>query len=76
AEALDETISSLLGEELKRSVSIIRSHERLLYKDEKTKFERQLLSPPTNDIEFILNKIPPFKETGGFHPHKKGVEEY
>lgn len=76
AEALDETISSLLGEEQKRSVSIIRSHERLLYKDEKTKFERHLLSPPTNDIEFILNKIPPLKETGGFPPHKKGVEEY
>ncbi|MFP3846183.1 helix-turn-helix domain-containing protein [Priestia filamentosa] len=76
AEALGETISSLLGEEEKRSVSIIRSNERLVYKDGKTKFERHLLSPPANDVEFILNKLPSLKETGIFPPHKKGVEEY
>ncbi|KOR78287.1 XRE family transcriptional regulator [Bacillus sp. FJAT-21352] len=76
AEALDVTISSLLGEDPKRSVSIIRSSNRLIYKDENTKFERHLLSPPANDIEFILNKIPPLEETGIFPPHKRGVEEY
>lgn len=78
AEGLDVTISQLLGEQQKRDVIITRSNQKLVFKEETTGFERQLLSPSfsTKGIEFILNVLPPLQETGVFPPHKRGVEEY
>jgi transcriptional regulator with XRE-family HTH domain len=78
AEALDTTISHLLGEQKKSEIIVTRSNQRLIYKDETSGFERHLLSPsfPAKGVEFILNIIPPYKETGSFPPHKQGVEEY
>ncbi|GIM47237.1 transcriptional regulator [Collibacillus ludicampi] len=78
AEGLDMTLSQLLGEEEKQEVIVIRKEQRLVFRDERSGFERYLLSPsfPSRGIEFILNMIPPGKESGIFPPHKKGVKEY
>jgi transcriptional regulator with XRE-family HTH domain len=78
AEGLDMTLSQLLGEEEKQEVIVIRKEQRLVFRDEQSGFERYLLSPsfPSRGIEFILNMIPPGKESGIFPPHKKGVKEY
>lgn len=78
AEGLEVTLSYLLGEQQKHEVVLIRSDQRLVYKDETSGVERHLLSPSftTKGIEFILNVIPPFQSTGTFPAHKKGVKEY
>ena len=50
----------------------------MIYRDEQSGFERHLLSPsfPSRGVEFILNIIPPGKESGTFPPHSPGVKEY
>ncbi|WP_228728185.1 helix-turn-helix domain-containing protein [Brevibacillus composti] len=78
AEALELTLSQLLGEQEKREVMLIRRSERLVYRDEQSGFERHLLSPsfPAKGIEFVLNVVPAGKESGLFPAHKQGVKEY
>lgn len=78
AEGLEVTISQLLGEQQKQEVILIRSNQRMVYKDETTGMERQLLSPAfsSRGLEFILNIIPPLQETGTFPAHQRGVKEY
>ncbi|WP_134686711.1 helix-turn-helix domain-containing protein [Brevibacillus migulae] len=78
AEALDLTLSRLLGEQERREVIVIRRGERMVYRDEKSGFERHLLSPsfPSKGIEFVLNIVPTGKESGMFPSHKPGVKEY
>ncbi|MBO2535808.1 MULTISPECIES: helix-turn-helix domain-containing protein [Rummeliibacillus] len=78
AEGLEVTISKLLGEQQENEVIVIRSNQQLIYRDETTGVERHLLSPSFSaiGIEFILNIIPPLKETGTFPPHKRGVQEH
>ncbi|MBM7645602.1 transcriptional regulator with XRE-family HTH domain [Scopulibacillus daqui] len=78
AEGLGTTISQLLDEQKEQEVIIIRKDNRLVYRDPSSGFQRHLLSPSftTKGIEFILNIIPPSKESGVFPSHKKGVEEY
>ena len=78
AEALDTTLSYLLGEQQTQTSVVIRREQRLIYHDESSGFERHLLSPSTGitGIEFILNVVPPGKESGLFPPHKPGVKEF
>lgn len=78
AEGLDMTLSQLLGEDEQSEVIIIRKSERYIYKDERSGFERHLLSSsfPAKGIEFVFNIIPPKQESGVFPKHKKGVKEY
>lgn len=78
AEALNTTLSALLDQQEKREVVVIRKDERPIYVDEKSGFQRHLLSPsvPSRGIEFVLNIIPPNKESGIFPAHKAGVKEY
>ncbi|WP_380023410.1 helix-turn-helix domain-containing protein [Effusibacillus consociatus] len=78
AEALHLTLSQLLGEQDRQEVILIKKEQRLVYKDEKSGFERHLLSPsfPSKGVEFILNIVPPGKESGVFPPHTSGVKEY
>lgn len=78
AEGLEVTVSYLLGEQQKSKVIVIRSDQKLVYKDETTGFERHLLSPAfsVRGIEFIQTIIPPLQNTGTFPAHKKGVKEY
>ncbi|MGE8034902.1 XRE family transcriptional regulator [Lysinibacillus sp. KCTC 33748] len=78
AEALNTTLSALLEQQEKRDIIVIRKDERPVYIDEKTGFQRHLLSPsfPSRGIEFILNIIPANKESGVFPAHKSGVKEF
>ncbi|HET7627443.1 MAG TPA: XRE family transcriptional regulator [Bacillales bacterium] len=75
AEGLGTTISQLLEEQGDREVTIVKKEERFVYRDEESGFERHLLTP-SDEIEFILNKIPEGKESGVFPAHAKGVKEY
>ena len=56
----------------------MRKNNRPIYVDEKSGFQRHLLSPsfPSRGIEFVLNTIPPHEESGVFPAHKFGVKEY
>lgn len=78
AEALDMTVSQLLGQVEKREVILLKEDQRQILRDEQTGFERRLLSPafPSKGIEFILNIIPEGKSSGLFPAHKRGVKEY
>lgn len=78
AEALNTTLSALLEEQTEREIIVMRKGEHPVYIDEKSGFQRKLLSPsfPSRGIEFILNTLPPFCDSGIFPPHKKGVKEY
>ncbi|MCL6445252.1 MAG: XRE family transcriptional regulator [Alicyclobacillus sp.] len=78
AEALDTTLSELLGEHERRETIVIRKGQRLVYRDESSGFERHLLSPafPSKGVEFILNIVPPGKESGTFPAHRAGVKEF
>ncbi|MBX6396466.1 MAG: helix-turn-helix transcriptional regulator [Alicyclobacillaceae bacterium] len=78
AEALGVTVSRLLGEERPREVAVIRKHQRLVFRDEQTGFERHLLSPafPSKGVELLLNIMPPGGESGTFPAHAPGVREY
>lgn len=78
AEALNVSLSSLLGEHPEQEAIVIRKQQRLIYKDQQANFERHLLSPsfPSKGIEFILNMIPAGKQSGVFPPHQPGVKEY
>jgi transcriptional regulator with XRE-family HTH domain len=78
AEALDVTVSQVLGQDEVKEVVVIRDENREFFKDPKTGFQRILLSPafPSKGIEFILNVIPEGKNSGIFPPHKSQVKEY
>lgn len=78
AEALNTTLSALLEQREKRDIVVIKKDERPIYIDEKSGFQRHLLSPsfPSKGIEFILNIIPANQESGIFPAHKLGVKEY
>lgn len=78
AEGLGLTLSQLLDEPEEREVMLIPKSQRLIFRDEQSGFERQLLSPsfPARGVEFIYNIIPPAQTSGVFPPHTKGVKEY
>ena len=78
AEALNTTLSALLGQQDQREIVVIRKESRPVYYDENSGFQRHLLSPsfPSRGIEFVKNVIPPYSETGVFPAHKSGVKEY
>jgi transcriptional regulator with XRE-family HTH domain len=78
AEALDVTVSQILGQEEVKDVVVIRNENREYFKDSKTGFQRILLSPafPSKGIEFILNVIPEGRSSGIFPPHKSHVKEH
>lgn len=78
AEGLGTTLSVLLAEQQEQSIIITRYNNRVVYCDEISGFERQLLSPSiqVKGIEFIFNIIPIGKESPLFPMHQKGVKEY
>ncbi|WP_332650203.1 helix-turn-helix domain-containing protein [Lysinibacillus sp. 54212] len=77
AEGLNTTLSTLLEERKKEEVIVTRKEERLIYIDEKSMFQRHLLSPSfsMNEIEFLLNIMPANGQSSVFPPHKPGVTE-
>lgn len=78
AEALDTTVSHLLGEQEAVNTMVVRKSERALYLDEETGHRRYVLSPtfPSKGLEFILNVLPVSGSTGRFPAHQVGVAEY
>ncbi len=78
AEALETTLSHLVGEQPRHDVIVIPRAERPVVVDPVSRFERHILSPtfPSRGIEFLLNVIPAGASSGEFPPHRPGVEEY
>ncbi len=78
AEALDTTVSHMIGEEEEKEVVLIRKEELQQISDQITGCKRTLLSPafPSKGIEFLLYTIPQGKSTGTFPAHQHGVKEY
>lgn len=78
AEALGATFAHLMMPAPEREILVIpRVHQPVL-RDEETGFTRRVLSPvlPGRGVDFVLNTLLPGAETGGFAPHRRGVEEY
>jgi len=77
AEALNVTLSQLLGEEPRRQTILIPKHRRLVYREEETGIERHVLSPafPSKGVELVMNVLPEGTDTGVFPPHQPGVTE-
>lgn len=78
AEALDLSISQLVGGNQRDQVAHIPASEQPVFREEKTGFERQSLSPLYfgHGVDFVLNRLPPHTKTGPFPSHRPGVEEY
>jgi transcriptional regulator with XRE-family HTH domain len=78
AEGLDVDLSRLVGIGGRREVVVVPRDRRMVMRDPKTGFERQLLSPSFGGwaVEFILNVVPEGSTSGEFAPHRRGVEEY
>jgi transcriptional regulator with XRE-family HTH domain len=78
AEALGATFAQLMMPAPEREILVIpRAHQPVL-RDEASGFTRRVLSPvlPGRGVDFVLNTLPPGAGTGGFAPHRRGVEEY
>ncbi|ELK4504167.1 helix-turn-helix domain-containing protein [Staphylococcus pseudintermedius] len=77
AEALESSISELLGEKQNERIIKIEAKKHLKYIDPESGFERELLSPNIDSkIELIKNKIPISQSSGVFPAHTVGVKEY
>jgi len=78
AEALDISISQLIGGQQRNQVVHIRSAAQPVFQERETGFERQSLSPLYlgRGIDFVLNRLPPRTRTGPFPSHRHGVEEH
>jgi transcriptional regulator with XRE-family HTH domain len=78
AEALDLSISQLVGGPRSEPVLFIPRHRQPVFVEEATGFERRSLSPMYlgRGIDFVLNRLPPKAKTGPFPSHRQGVEEH
>jgi transcriptional regulator with XRE-family HTH domain len=78
AEGLGVSLSKLAGTEEKREVIVVPRERRMVMRDPETGFERQLLSPTFagGGVEFVRNVIPAGGTSGGFPPHRRGVQEH
>jgi len=78
AEALDLSISQLIGGPRKEHTFHIPSAAQPVFREEITGFERRSLSPLFlgRGVDFVLNRLPPRAKTGPFPSHRHGVEEH
>lgn len=78
AEGFGLTLSQVVGMEERREVVVVPREGRMIMRDPETGFERQLLSPTfgRRAVELVRNVVPEGSTSGGFPPHKRGVEEY
>jgi len=76
AAGLNMTLSQLLGEEKEADVLVIPREKRLVYRDESTGVERQMLSPlfPRQQIEFSYNVLPAGQATDRFPACEDGTK--
>jgi len=78
AEALDLSISQLVGGPRSEPVLHVPRERQPTFVEEATGFERRSLSPMYlgRGIDFVLNRLPPKATTGPFPSHRQGVEEH
>jgi transcriptional regulator with XRE-family HTH domain len=78
AEALDLTISQLVGGVHAKAVVHIAPREQPVFRERASGFERRSLSPlyRGRGVDFVLNTLPPRSKTGPFPAHRAGVEEH
>lgn len=78
AEALDLSISQLIGGPNRKNVLRIPRDKQPVFIEKETGFERRSLSPLYlgRGIDFVLNRLPPRMRTGPFPSHREGVEEH
>lgn len=78
AEALDLSISQLIGGRQRQRALRIAKEGQPIFREEASGFERRSLSPLYlgRGIDFVLNRLPPKAKTGPFPSHRQGVEEH
>lgn len=78
AEALDLSISQLVGGARREPVLHVPRERQPTFIEDSTGFERRSLSPMYSGrgIDFVLNKLPAKAKTGPFPSHREGVEEH
>lgn len=78
AEALEVSISGLVGAVVPGEARLIRHADQPVFRDPKNGFERRSLSPlfPSRGVDLVLNTLPPHQTTGVFQAHPDGVEEH
>lgn len=78
AEALDLSISQLVGGLEGVGTLVVRSNDQPRFHEEGSGFERRSLSPlyRGRGIDLVLNTLPPGARTGPFPSHRSGVEEH
>jgi len=78
SEALDVSISQLMGGQMRDKVVHIAAEKQPVFTEKRTGFERQSLSPLYlgKGVDFVLNRLPGRAKTGPFPSHRAGVEEH
>ncbi len=78
ARTLGVSLAQLLGEEERRPTVTIPRGERLVFRDEATGIERQLLSPAFagRGIEWIRATLPPGAATDDLQPYHPAIDKY
>ncbi len=78
ARTLGVSLAQLLGEEERRPTVTIPEGERLVFRDEATGIERQLLSPAFagRGIEWIRAILPPWTATDDLQPYHPAIDKY
>jgi transcriptional regulator with XRE-family HTH domain len=78
AEALDLSISQLVGGPRSEPVMHIPRSQQPVFTEESTGFERRSLSPMYfgRGVDFVLNRLPAKAKTGPFPSHREGVVEH
>lgn len=78
AEALDLSISQLLGGPEVTGTLVVRDNDQPRFREDDSGFERRSLSPlyRGRGIDLVLNTLPGKTRTGPFPSHRAGVEEH
>jgi transcriptional regulator with XRE-family HTH domain len=78
ANALDLSISQLLGGPQRKAVLHVPHRKQPVFVEAATGFERRSLSPMYlgRGIDVVLNRLPAGAGTGPFPSHREGVEEH
>ncbi len=78
AEALDLSISQLIGGKTETAALLTRRSEQPEFVESGSGFTRRSLSPlyRGRGVDFVLNTLPAGQRTGPFPSHRPGVEEH
>jgi mannose-6-phosphate isomerase-like protein (cupin superfamily) len=78
AEALNVSISQLVGGQAVCTTVIVRESDQPEYREPQSGFTRRSLSPLYHGrgVDFVRNTLPVGQSTGPFPSHRSGVEEH